>query len=211
MGETAAPIGRRHYAISELTSDMIGLMDVLGLEKATVVGHDWGSMVGWFLAMRHPQRIHRYVAVSVGHPRAYLRAGLGQMMRAWYAAIFLVPGLAEKLMPAGNWRILRMLGQPEVEHWIEDLSRNGRLTAGLNWYRANAFGLLSQELSSVAVPTMGIWSTGDSYLSEEQMTGSADYVVSDWRYECIPGVGHWIPIEAARQLNTLLLDFIGQP
>lgn len=211
MGDSSAPEGRRSYAISALTADVIGLMDLLGLEQATVVGHDWGSMVGWFLAMRHPQRIRRYIAVSVGHPKAYLRAGLGQMLRAWYAAIFLIPGLAEKLMPAGNWLILRRLGQPEVGHWIEDLSRPGRLTAGLNWYRANAFALLRQDFSSIAIPTMGVWSTGDSYLSEEQMIGSSSYVTSNWRYERISGAGHWIPIEAAGQLNALLLDFIGQP
>jgi pimeloyl-ACP methyl ester carboxylesterase len=101
-----------------------------------------------------------------------------------------------------------MKDNPELEHWIADLSRPGRLTAGLNWYRANAIGLLKEEWPPVKVPTLGIWGTGDVFLSEKQMLGSQSYVDSSWRYERIPGVGHWIPLEAPRQLNTLLLDFL---
>ena len=59
---------------------------------------------------------------------------------------------------------------------------------------------------------MGVWSTGDPFLTERQMTGSADHVAGPWRYERIEGAGHWVPVEAADRLSTLLVDFLaGDP
>jgi pimeloyl-ACP methyl ester carboxylesterase len=55
---------------------------------------------------------------------------------------------------------------------------------------------------------MGIWSTGDIALLETQMTGSSDFVTGPWRYERLEGPGHWMQVEAAEELNRLLLDFL---
>ena len=57
---------------------------------------------------------------------------------------------------------------------------------------------------------MGMWSTGDLALTEEQMTGSAAYVAGPWRYERIEGAGHWMQLEAPTPVNAVLLDFLGQ-
>jgi hypothetical protein len=55
---------------------------------------------------------------------------------------------------------------------------------------------------------MGVWSSGDMALTEEQMTGSERYVSGPWRYERIEDVDHWVPVHASEQLNALLLDFV---
>jgi pimeloyl-ACP methyl ester carboxylesterase len=55
---------------------------------------------------------------------------------------------------------------------------------------------------------MGIWSSGDAALTEEQMTGSARYVAGPWRYERLEGPGHWVQLEAPGEINRLLLDFL---
>jgi pimeloyl-ACP methyl ester carboxylesterase len=68
--------------------------------------------------------------------------------------------------------------------------------------------MLTSEFPKVQVPVMGIWSTGDFYLTEEQMTGSEPFVDAPWRYERIEDAGHWIPLDAPERLNNLLLDFL---
>jgi hypothetical protein len=55
---------------------------------------------------------------------------------------------------------------------------------------------------------MGVWSSGDMALTEEQMTGSERFVSGPWRYERIEDIDHWVPVHASEQLNALLLDFI---
>jgi pimeloyl-ACP methyl ester carboxylesterase len=103
-------------------------------------------------------------------------------------------------------------GGGDVERYIADLSQPGALTASLNWYRANLAPerLLAspRPLASIKAPTLGIWSSGDLYLTEDRMRRSAEHVEGPWRYERIEGASHWIPSEAPEQLNRLLLEWL---
>jgi pimeloyl-ACP methyl ester carboxylesterase len=55
---------------------------------------------------------------------------------------------------------------------------------------------------------MGVWSSGDFALLEEQMTGSSKFVDGPWRYERVEGAGHWVALDQPDALNALLLDFL---
>src|SRR5512138_809597 len=88
------PKGIRAYRVDELVADVVGLIDALEYERVNVVGHDWGALVAWMLAIRHPERLHRLGIVNVPHPaviRHFLRRDPEQMMRSWYAAFFQLP------------------------------------------------------------------------------------------------------------------------
>jgi pimeloyl-ACP methyl ester carboxylesterase len=211
-GDSDAPEGKTNYTIDTLIKDVTGLMDHLGIKCAPVVGHDWGAILGWFLAIEHPDRVDRYVALSVGHPTAYKKGGIEQKLRSWYAAAFQFPAIPEILTRSFNWLLMRVLTQnhPEMVHWIEDKSRPGRLTAGMNWYRANFTRMLFGNAGHVEVPVFGIWSTGDIYLTERQMKMSTLYVDAPWRYERIENSSHWIPLDAPERLNKLLIEYLKQ-
>ena len=58
---------------------------------------------------------------------------------------------------------------------------------------------------------MGVWSSGDFALTEEQMTGSGAYVAGPWRYERLEGAGHWMQLEKPDEVSRLLLDFLPSP
>jgi pimeloyl-ACP methyl ester carboxylesterase len=210
FGDTEAPEGKEHYRLDTSAGDVIALMDTLGIKKSPVIGHDWGAVLGWNLAINHPERVERYIALSVGHPAAY-RSDLRQKFRSWYVVWFQFPLLSELSVRGFSWQLLRSLSgnHAELDHWIGDLGRKGRLTAGINWYRANFGHLLMDDFGSVKVPVFGIWSSGDIFLSEQQMKKSADYVEASWRYERIEGAGHWIPLDAPERLNRLLLEYLG--
>jgi hypothetical protein len=55
---------------------------------------------------------------------------------------------------------------------------------------------------------MGVWSDGDRFLTEAQMTGSQEYVQGSWRYERLEGPGHWMQLEARDAVSRLLTDFL---
>ena len=63
-------------------------------------------------------------------------------------------------------------------------------------------------MPAVQAPTLGIFSTGDNYLTEEAMVRSSEHVTGPWRYERLEGVSHWIPTEAPDWLNRQLLGFL---
>jgi pimeloyl-ACP methyl ester carboxylesterase len=223
FGDTERPTEVEGYRMRTLVADVVGVLDTLGIERAAVVGHDWGGALAWTLARYLPERVERLVAVSSGHPRAFVAAGQRQRELSWYILWFLFPGVAEKVLPADDWAFFRRWAwngakpgeDSDADRQIADLSRPGALTAGLNWYRANidptAFvGAPDQpDESPVTCPTMGVWSTGDMALGEDQMTGSQRYVTGPWRYEQVEGVGHWVPVQAPERLNRLLVDFLG--
>jgi pimeloyl-ACP methyl ester carboxylesterase len=212
-GETDAPVGKTNYVIKTLIKDVTGMMDHLGIKSARFIGHDWGAIIGWFVAIEHPECVERYVAMSVGHPTAYKRGGIEQKLRSLYAFAFQFPYITEVMTKSFNWLLLRVYTKdhPEVSYWIKDKARPGRLTAGLNWYRANLLRMLFGSTEHAKVPVLGIWSSGDYSLTEKQMKQSALYVDAPWRYKRIENSSHWIQLDAPERLNTLLIDYLAQP
>ena len=196
--------------------DALGVLDSLEVGCAHVVGHDFGAPVAWALAAQYPERFLTLSALSVGHARAYLKAGMEQKRRSLYIVLHQFRGVCEWLYRRNDWALLRRHwnAHSDIEAAIENLARPGRLTAGLNWYRANvslsrmvsppSVGAFGEEI--VRIPTLGVWSDGEKYLTEAQMTGSARYVDAFWRYERIKGASHWIPWDAPDALAALLIS-----
>lgn len=210
-GQSDAPGAVSAYRLEHVCADVLAMLDALGIARARVVGHDWGALVGWMLCMDAPQRIEQYVALSVGHPAAFARAGFAQKLRSSYMLWFMLPGLAEGSLRSADFYLLRHFtsDRTQVSYWRRSLADPGRLTAALNYYRANVpRGLLfSSKTDPVEVPVMGIWSSLDPALGEGQMVDSSAYVASSFRYERIEGADHWLQVTAPERVNALLLDF----
>lgn len=223
FGESDRPEEVDRYKMAHLVGDVLGLLDILGIERCAVVGHDWGAALTWTLAAVAPQRVDRLVAISVGHLQAFAAAGVAQRQRSWYMLWFLFPGVAEAALAADDFAFFRRWAwagaEPgddlDADRQVADLSRPGALTAALNWYRANidpaSFHLDRSPvaLPAVTCPAMGVWSSHDLALTEQQMTGSERFVEGPWRYERLEGIGHWVPVQAPEQLSALLVDFLG--
>jgi pimeloyl-ACP methyl ester carboxylesterase len=213
FGESSAPAGRRHYRANRVVGQIAQLLSSLGVDgPVDVVGHDWGAYLSWYMALERPDLVRRHVALSVGHPRAFVTSGVEQKLRSSYMLLFVIPRVAEWVMSAGDFRSVRRLmgpSHPDSDTVVSDLARAGRLTAGLNWYRANVFASPFRRWPSCSVPTLGVWPTRDRYLAEDQMVNSGRYVDAGWRYERLEGLGHWAPLEAPERVAELVLDWVG--
>jgi pimeloyl-ACP methyl ester carboxylesterase len=214
-GQTDAPLHVHDYAMKQLRTDVLALLDALHIDKVRLVGHDWGAAIGWQLCMVAPERIERFAALSVGHPAALADAGLGQQLRFSYVIGFLMPGLAEHTLKFSNWLFVRKFtrDRTQIGYWRRSLRPPGRLTAALNYYRANiVLGFphhrpAAAAAAAVRVPVMGVWSDGDRALGERQMRESGRFVQGEFRYERIDGADHWLQLTAPDKLNALLLDY----
>ena len=208
-GRSDAPGGVFDYTLDKLRGDVLGLFDALHIDKVFLVGHDWGGIIGWQVAALAPERVHRYVAMSTGHPYALAHAGILQHLRLTYMLGFMVPGLAEHTLRAADWFLMRQFtDEPgQADHWKRDLSPPGRLTAALNYYRANVSLVLPRGRPHVKVPVMGLWSDRDPALGEKQMRDSAHYVDGEFRFEHIRGADHWLQLTAADEVNRRLIQF----
>jgi pimeloyl-ACP methyl ester carboxylesterase len=198
------------YVIDNLVADLVALLDALGIAKVQLVGHDWGAVQAWHFAMRQPERVERYIALSVGHPHAYATGGFEQKLRAYYIFCIQLRGLIEFLGRGCGWWLFRtMLRFPEEFPAIRArLSRPGRLTAGFNYYRANFRRMFATAGARVKAPVVGIWSDGDVFLTEAQMRNSERYCEGGWQYLRVDGANHWLQLTAPERLNALLLQHL---
>jgi pimeloyl-ACP methyl ester carboxylesterase len=214
FGESDRPEAVEEYAISRSVADVVAVLDVLGVERAHVVGHDWGAALAWALAAFVPLRVEHLVVMSVGHPNTLREPSIEQREKAWYQLLFQFSGVAEELLMRDDWKLFREFarGDGDLGRYVSDLSRPGALTAGLNWYRANAGPHRELEprppFPAVAASTLGLWSSGDNYLVEDRMVRSAEHVSGTWRYERIEDASHWMQLDAHERINELLLEFL---
>jgi pimeloyl-ACP methyl ester carboxylesterase len=204
------------YSTPNLAQVTADLMTALGVDRADVVGHDWGANVAWALAGWHPDRVRSLTAVSVPHPAAYTvayRTDPEQKERSGYIRLFWQQGKAEEVLLADDARRLRRMlsggegdsGVPAeaIEQYVSVLSAPGALTAALNWYRAMSSG---DRVDPVSVPTTYVWSDGDVAIGRTAAEACANYVTGDYRFVELPGITHWIPEQAPDQLATAILD-----
>ena len=99
-GRSDRPEAIADYDIHHLTDDLLGLLDEAGHEKAVFVGHDWGSMVVWQMALLHPDRVAGVVGMSVPFlprgpmpPIQLMRHAFGDSF--FYILYFQEPGVAD--------------------------------------------------------------------------------------------------------------------
>jgi pimeloyl-ACP methyl ester carboxylesterase len=209
----ARPVEAGAYTMNSVTADAIAVLDSLGIEKAHVVGHDWGAQVGWQLAARHPDRVRTLTAVSVPHPRAMLlaiRVRPSQKARLAYFELFRRP-FAEKLLLAQHALALRLMLRPigmRAEQYVAAMREPGRLTGGLHWYRAFDTSQIA-NLGVITVPTTFVWSDADGVVGLTAALRTRDWVRADYQLVVMRGVSHWVPEQAPRELADAVLARIG--
>ena len=98
-GETDAPTDIREYRIDKLVTDVVELIHSLGKEKAIIVGHDWGGIIGWSIAMIAPGVVEKLIVMNAPHPASYQKNAfnnLAQMQKSWYIFFFLLQKSSRK-------------------------------------------------------------------------------------------------------------------
>ena len=175
-----------------------------------MVGHDWGAIVGWYLAAHHPDRVRTLTAVSVPHPAA-LAAALAQdaeqRRMSEYVGLFRDPEKACRVLLEQDARRLRRLYTPLSEAsaapHLEALRDPAALTAALRWYQAARFGE-GADVPPVEVPVAYVWSTGDAAVSRAAAEGCVEHVAGAYDFVRLDGVSHWVPDEAPAALAAAL-------
>ena len=99
----------------------------------------------------------------------------------------------------------------DLERYLADLTRPGAMTAALNYYRANLHPrneLASSPLPPCTVPTLGLWSSGDRFLTERQMQRSGEHCTNGYRYERVEDATHWMQLDQPEVVTRLLLEHL---
>jgi len=216
-GRTDRPEELQRYETTAIVGDVLALLEALDLHQVHYVGHDWGAVVGWELALTYPDRLLSAAQISVGHPIVWLQQGTRFEYLRWnWYMLFNLSDDAPEAYRADGGRLARELlaSHPEREAVIERFAEPGRLEAMLRWDRANALPKAVPLLAAIdgippcTVPTLGVFGVEDRFLWEEQMTATAGVMDAEWRYERIEHAGHWVPLERPDEVNRLLIEWL---
>ncbi len=205
------------YDTEQLLGDVLALADCMEMDSFDLVGHDWGGMLAWLLASRHPGRVRSLSVVSTPHPVALqesLRAA-GESDQPGHAAAteaFRTPETPERLLlgadGSGSGLATLLAGSglddDDAKVYVAALTEPGALTAALNWYRAMDTRALA-DLLPVSIPTLYVWSTGDQAFGRAAAEATADHVIGPFTFEVLENVSHWIPEMAPAELSELLI------
>jgi epoxide hydrolase A/B len=113
-GKTDRPDAVTDYDISHLTGDLVGLLDHYGYQDAVFVGHDWGAIVVWNLALLHPERVRGVINLSV----PFMERGATEWVGFWEQHLggdfYIVhfnrqPGVADAVFAKNPKNLLRNL------------------------------------------------------------------------------------------------------
>ena len=211
------PKGRQHYQLEILADDIVGLAEALNCRRFNLVGHDFGAMVSWRLAMLYPERLLHLVIANVPHPAVmanFLHTNPDQMRRSWYAFYFQLPWLPEILIRASNYRMLSLvmsksLSAEQLSQYRRAWAQPGAMTCMLNWYRALVWRLLFKESSDekISVSTMVLWGKQDPHLSYKMAQPSVE-MCTRGHLVTFADAAHWVHQDKPQEVNQRLLAFL---
>jgi pimeloyl-ACP methyl ester carboxylesterase len=230
---SSAPQDVEAYRMRHLLGDVRGLIEHLGADRMTLVGHDWGGIVAWAFAIRHPELVERLVICDAPPPFTWgreLERTPRQREAVRYMEDFSKPApLAEELLSANDHAAMEALAlqrglergyldEADRRRYHSAWGRPGALTGGLNYYRAARMGEQVQfgqppeararmRSMRVEMPTLVIWGAEDKYLLPGLTDGLEQWVPAV-RIEILPGAGHWVPQERAEEVSSLIREFL---
>lgn len=207
------PTGLSPYRLSQLSADVVELIEGAGRDSAHVIGHDWGAAVAWDVALRFPDVVERLGIINVPHPhvfRSTVRSNPRQLLRSWYMFAFQLPRLPEWLLGRrdgeGLARALEKTAAPgtftpgELDAYRAAWRPPGTIRAMLNWYRAVFRRTEMPPRSTVDQPTLVVWGEEDTALVPEMAADSVEYC-TDGRLESYPTASHWVHMERPRAVT----------
>jgi len=230
-----APQAKDDYATDKIVGDLFALVDRLGLDDFTLVGHDWGGAVAWAAALRGDPRLTRLVIINAPHPAVFQKSLIedaDQRAASQYITAFRTPGF-EQAVEAMGWDSffdktfsghvdLALIPAEEKAQYLADWTQPGVFTAMLNWYRAAAVmvpppsvtvplpDFLLKAFAKVTVPTLVVWGMKDEALLPLQLDG-LDTLVEDLTVARVPDAGHFVPWEQPQAVAAALRPFLEDP
>ncbi|UJR37562.1 hypothetical protein I4U23_030263 [Adineta vaga] len=223
-GLSSKPSSISDYKVELLARDVADVIEQLGYKSCVLVGHDWGAIVSWTVAMLYPTLINKLVIMNVPHPKAFeANLSFRQLRRSWYMFFYQTPFIPELLFQSNDFEIFKQvfLGKPmglinqnnltrdDLEVFKYTFAQEGTAHAAINYYRA-LFRNQKEELQKrIIVPVLIVWGCQDGAIGEELADASTKYC-SDVRLKKIRDASHWVQQDVPDEVNKYMEAFLNE-
>jgi pimeloyl-ACP methyl ester carboxylesterase len=231
FARSSKPEGVENYTPDKPVGDLLALADHLGVDRFTLVGHDWGGAIAWMAALQNPQRVARLIIVNAPHPKVFQKSLFDdpeQRKASQYITRFRDTGLDKGLIGAGLERffastfaqhVVGGIAGADKAAYMDEWGQPGAMTAMLNWYRASAIVVpapdedaerpawLDAPFPPVTQPTLVIWGMQDFALLPVQL--ELDELVPDLTIVRVADGGHFVPWEKPEAVTAAMREWLG--
>ena len=209
----AKPTGIDSYKIDLLANDIVDIADVFGFESFHLVGHDWGSAVGWYIASKYPNRLLSWSALSVPHMDAFINAmehDKIQKKKSSYISFFKILFLPEIYFKIFGYKNLKKIwtdsSKDEINDYMRVFRQRNTLKASLNWYRAN-LAKNDEQIGKINVSTLMISGINDMAVGQIAVDNTEKYVDAPYTLKKIDS-GHWLIQESFDEVSKYILEHV---
>ena len=209
----ARPSKISDYSIDKLSQDVLNIADAFQFEKFHLIGHDWGSAVGWVTVAFHSDRVISWTALSVPHLDAFFKAmnnNPEQQRKSQYIKFFEKPILPEFYFSIFGYKYLRDIwrksSKEEIEKYLEVFKQKGSLKSSLNWYRANMKND-DKSIGDITMPTLIIYGLKDMAIGEKSVDESEKYLKGEYKIEKLES-GHWLIQESFEAVSKNIINHL---
>jgi len=202
------PKGVENYDVRLLVGDVIAVIKQLGRDKAIIVGHDWGGLVAWSVAMAVPDVVDKLIILNLPHPRGIRRElahNPEQQKNSQYARNFQREDAASKLTAE---QLAGWVRDPKAkEKYIEAFKRSA-FEAMLNYYKSNyprePYADDSSPLIKVKAPVLMIHGLKDTALNAKGLNDTWEWVEKDLTLVTIPDANHFVQQDASELVTKTI-------
>ena len=209
----ARPSKISDYTIDKLSKDITDIADAFQLEKFHLIGHDWGSAVGWYTVSINADRVISWTALSVPHLDAFfesINTDKEQQRKSQYISFFKKPILPELYFKIFGYKYLKDIWRKsstlEIEKYLEVFKQRGALKSSLNWYRAN-INNSNNMIGNIDTPTLILYGIKDMAIGEKSVDESEKYLNGDYKIEKLDS-GHWLIQESFESVSNSILKHL---
>ena len=202
------PEGVEHYRMPLLLADVTAVIDDLGVEDVTLVGHDWGGAISWQYANVNPDRVNKLVICNLTHPRGYANvianATPEQRANTEYARTF-ASSEPDGSRKATMFTDMLVREEGPVKDRYRAAFERSDYDAMINYYRAG-FGQASRrgEMPNMQMPVLQFHGLQDTAVDKDGLMRTWDWIDRDYTLVTLPDVGHWVQRDAADVVTTTM-------
>lgn len=210
------PKGVEHYAMPVLVGDIAAVVNAEQVERAVVVGHDWGGSVAWNVAMRRPDITALLIICNLPHPAGIARevaTNPQQKKNSEYAFRFQELD-AHKAISVE--RLAQWVTDPAARERYVQAFRQSDVEAMLNYYKANypkpdaPPPPTDFTFPKVRAPVLMFHGLNDEALLPGALNGTWQWVEQDLTLMTIPGAGHFVQQDAADTVSNTMVDWLAR-
>lgn len=219
---SSKPDSLEAYTLPVLAEDIIELAKTFPSQKFILVGHDWGGLIGWYIAQKHPEYLSKLIIINAPYPPIFYREihNNPQQQKASNYIHRLTKKSASFYLTVFDHAVLQKIVFGKKQDTVFYTAQTKKIyqaawkqpkavKSSLYYYKANAYttGIFTEQPAPINVPVLVLWGMKDEYLVPQNLNGLEQYI-TNLTIKQFPDASHWVIHEKPKDIFNEIYPFV---